>query len=224
MSVAILPQQKNDLLPERLAPMTFEEFMEWADEDTHAEWVNGRVIFLSASNRHQLLVVFLLRLISDWVEKSGVKGAVWTAPFLMRPRIGLPGREPDVIFLREENFGRLRENYIEGPGDLVIEVVSPESVRRDHMEKFAEYEAGGVGEYWIVDPTTQTAEFYVRDTGSNYFRRAALESLTEEHGGIYTCEMLGGLQIYVDWLWAKPLPPLFPIVSAWESLVTKATG
>lgn len=223
MPVVTLPQPQNDAVTERLAPplLTFEEFLDWADEDTHAEWVNGKVIFLSASNWHQRIIIFLIQIIGQWTELQNTGGAIWTAPFLMRCRVGLPGREPDLIYVREENMDRVRENYVEGPGDLVVEIVNPESVRRDHMEKFAEYEAGGVDEYWIIDPTTQTAEFYVRDAGAKYFRRAPLENMTEENGGIYTCEMLGGLQIHVDWLWQRPLPSLIPIITGWNPVSTK---
>ncbi len=217
MSVAALPQE-TESLAERLTPppMTFEEFLDWADEDTHAEWVNGKVIFLSASSWHQLTISFLLSLIQFWIDSKNIGGRLWTAPFLMRCRLGNPGREPDLVYLRDKNLARIQTNHMEGPGDLVVEIVSQESVRRDHVEKFAEYEAGGVGEYWIIDPASQTAEFYVRDAGAKYFRRATLENLTEENGGTYTCDILGGLRIEVDWLWQRPLPSLVPIVRKWD--------
>ncbi len=136
----------------------------------------------------------------------------------MRCRVGTPGREPDILHLREENFGRLRENYLDGPADLAVEIVSPESVRRDRIAKFTEYEAGGVGEYWIINPADRTAEFYVRDFGSSSSRRAPVEGLTEESGGVYTCAMLGGLVVNVAWLFATSLPSLAPIVRAWQAV------
>ena len=198
--------------------MTFEEFLEWADEDTHAEWVHGKVIFLSTSSRHQLLMLFLSRLVADWIEHIGDKGMVCTAPFLMRCQVGMPGREPDLLYVRDENRERIRTNYLEGAADLAIEIVRPESVRRDYMEKFAEYEAGGVGEYWIIDPATKVTEFYVRDTPSAaHFRRATLEDASTKSGGVYVCALLGGLRINTDWLFAADLPPLKRIRETWAT-------
>ena len=54
--------------------MTFEQFLSWASEDTHAEWVDGRIIFLSASNQHQLIVSFLLSLFRLWIDTQEVGG------------------------------------------------------------------------------------------------------------------------------------------------------
>ena len=61
-------------------------------------------------------------------------------------------REPDVLFLAKEHLGRLRDSHIEGPADLVVEIVSKESRGRDRGEKFYEYGEGGVPEYWLLDP------------------------------------------------------------------------
>ena len=49
-------------------PVTFEEFMEWADEDSRAEWVDGEIIVMAPSNLgHQDLLGFLYRLVDDFV-------------------------------------------------------------------------------------------------------------------------------------------------------------
>ncbi|MBC8140062.1 MAG: Uma2 family endonuclease [Armatimonadetes bacterium] len=199
--------------------MTFEEFLEWSDEDTYAEWVDGKVIFfLPVSNRHQLILGFLIHLLAEWKEETEDEGVVLFAPSLMRCRVGMPGREPDLMYLREENLGKVRTNYLEGAADIAVEIVSPDSVRRDFMEKFAEYEAGGVGEYWIIDPATGVAEFYIRDApDAPYFRRAPLTGATEEKRGVYTCHTLDSLQINVDWLFADPLPTLKSIRAEWET-------
>ena len=44
--------------------------------------------------------------------------------------------------------------------DLVIEVVSPESVERDRIKKYNDYETAGIREYWIIDPNNESYEFY----------------------------------------------------------------
>ncbi|MEZ5301901.1 MAG: Uma2 family endonuclease [Verrucomicrobiales bacterium] len=75
-------------------------------------------------------------------------------------RARFPGREPDIIFVASENLGRIKNAFLDGPADLAVEVISPESQGRDRGDKFYEYQAGGVREYWIIDPERQVAEFY----------------------------------------------------------------
>ncbi len=56
----------------------------------------------------------------------------------------------------------------DGPPDLVVEVISPESVGGDRGEKFHEYEGAGIAEYWLVDPQREVLEVYVLDDGERY--------------------------------------------------------
>ena len=147
--------QKQDAVAARREPpeekLTYEEFLAWADEDTLAEWVDGDVIMVSpASDRHQDLVRFLTALLSIYVKAKDL-GVIRPAPFQMKLA---NGREPDVLFIASEHVDRLQETYLDGPADLVIEILLPESAARDRGEKFYEYEAEGVPEYWLIDPHT----------------------------------------------------------------------
>ncbi len=85
------------------------------------------------------------------------------------------GREPDVLFIANDHLDRLKPPYLDGPADLVIEIISPESVKRYRGRKFFEYQAGGVAEYWLIDPAVQVAEFYqlAQLDGQRLFRRVA---------------------------------------------------
>src|SRR5438105_10399034 len=86
------------------ARMTYEEFLEWADEDTWAEWVDGEVIVMSpASLTHQRILTFLAALLSFFVEANQL-GEVLTAPFQMRLRTRPSGREPDLIFIARDRL------------------------------------------------------------------------------------------------------------------------
>ncbi len=177
--------------------MSYEAFLEWADEDTYAEWVNGKVIMTSpASQLHQRLVSFLDQFLGLYVYYRGL-GRILTAPFQMK----LPhsGREPDVLFVARAHLERLRTNYLDGPADLVVEVVSPESTGRDRGEKFYEYEAAGVPEYWLLDPQTRRAEFYRLDEEGRY-------QLIPLEEGRYVSVQLPGLWLRVDWLWQEEPP------------------
>lgn len=183
--------------PGQETTMTYREFLEWATEDTLAEWVNGRVVMTSpASARHQKLAAFLYDVLSAHVDTHNL-GTVFIAPFQMK----LPhsGREPDVLFLAKEHLARLRATYLEGPADLTIEVVSPESKGRDRGDKFYEYQEAGVPEYWLIDPATEHAEFYQLDAAGTY------QLVPPGEDGIYRSRILPDLWLRVAWLWQDPL-------------------
>ena len=201
--------------PGKAAPpgkMTYEEFLAWADEDTWAEWVNGEVIIMSpASLRHQQLAAFLGTSINFFVDARQL-GAVLTPPFQMKTGSDLPGREPDIIFIAREHVDRLRDTYLEGPADLVVEIISRDSRARDRGDKFYEYEQGGIREYWLLDYLRRQAEFYQLGADGIY----RLVPVGED--GIYRSAVLEGLWLKVEWLWQEPLPPLMSVLRAWRMI------
>lgn len=186
--------------------MTYEEFLDWCDEDTWAEWVDGEVVMVSpASVPHQRISRFLFVLLQTIVERHDV-GEVLSAPFPMRLGELRRGREPDLLFIAKEHLDRLKETYLDGPADLVIEIVSPESGPRDRGEKYYEYEAAGVREYWLIDPDRQQAEFYRLNRKNRY------ELIAPDADGIYRSEVIANFWIRVSWLWQKPLPRVLDVM------------
>lgn len=182
------------------APVSFEEFLAWADEDTHAEWVDGEVILMSPSSVRDLdLTAFLLRLLTEFVEPRQL-GRVFIHGLVMRLANRPSGREPDVLFVANEHADRLRETYLDGPADLVVEIVSLDSVGRDRREKLSEYEASGVPEYWLIDPLRQEAVFYQLGSDGRY-RPGRIDA-----AGFYHALVLPGFRLRVSWLWQRPLP------------------
>lgn len=189
--------------------ITYEEFLAWVDEDTWAEWVDGEVLLLTpASNKHQDLAGFLTALLRHFVE-AHQSGMVIPAPFQMKTGPHLPGREPDLLFIAQEHLHRLQHAYLDGPADLVIEIISPDSRTRDREQKFHEYERGGVREYWLLDPARQQAECYALGADGTY------QLLTEDTDGIFRSTILPGLWFTTDWFWQHPLPSLISVLRAW---------
>lgn len=153
--------------------MTYEEFLEWADEDTLAEWVDGVVVMTSpASLRHQEIMDFLRELLATYIKVHKL-GKVVSPPFQMK--LKRTGREPDLLFVTNEHLGRLKKTYLDGPADLVVEIVSPESQERDRSDKVREYSEAGIPEYWLIEPDMQQAIFYHLDTDGHY-HAAALDA------------------------------------------------
>ncbi|MDQ7029316.1 MAG: Uma2 family endonuclease [Ardenticatenia bacterium] len=181
--------------------MSYEEFLAWSGEDTHAEWEDGEVIvFMPPKDRHQDLVRFLAVLMDLFVQFYGL-GTVRFAPFEMRLSPKGPSREPDILFVAAEHAGRLTEERLEGPADLVVEVVSEESVTRDRVKKFREYQEAGVREYWVIDsrPGQSGADFWVLEGGS--YRAGEVDEV-----GVYRSSVLPGFWLRLEWLQAERLP------------------
>lgn len=188
------------------ATITYEEFLAWADEDTLAEWVEGRVVAISpASKRHQDVARFLANVLDLFARVQGL-GTVIIAPFQMQ--LPTSGREPDVLFVAAEHQDRLTPTRLAGAADLVVEVISPESRGRDRGDKFYEYQAAGVAEYWLIDPDMRRTEFYQLDDSGAY----AL--IAPDAAGIYRSRIMSGLWIDVAWLWQEPLPSVNRVLLA----------
>ena len=159
-----------------------------------------------ASKKHQLLVGFLEKALGTFVEQRDL-GIVLSAPFQMKVE---QGREPDLLFVGSEHLDRLKETHLQGPADLVVEIVSAESVGRDRGEKFYEYEQAGIPECWLIDPRTERAEFYQLTPRGRY----ELGRVDEE--GIYRSRELPGFWLRVGWLWQTPLPRMIDVLCELE--------
>lgn len=81
--------------------------------------------------------------------------------------------EPDLCFIARERVAIIEENYLSGPPDLIIEVVSESNRSHDTVVKYNDYERYGVKEYWLVDPR------------ENHIRVFALDGAAYQTLGIY---------------------------------------
>ena len=146
----------------KLAPpgrMSEEEFVAWCDEDTRAEWVDGEVIMMSPRNvDHGDLLRWLLGVLGAFIEERNL--GVVLPDVQVRLATQRTRRVPDIWFISSQRRDLLRRAHLEGPPDLIIEIVSPDSESRDWREKYLEYQAAGVREYWVIDPMSQHMEAY----------------------------------------------------------------
>lgn len=180
--------------------MTEEEFVAWSfREEINSEWVAGEVIVMSPKSTehdrvHHWLTV-LLTVFMEPRELGSVHGPELQVRFPEKPS----RRQPDILFLSKAHSDRLRTTYVEGPPDMIMEIVSPESLARDWRVKYLEYEAAGVSEYWVIDPMAEHAELYVLSAERKY------NSIAEREGWLVSTA-ISGFRIKPEWLWPATRP------------------
>lgn len=185
----------GQIVPQR---MSWEEYLQFGEENTLAEWIDGEVfIYSSNTAKHQQILGFLNRVIGLFIEIND-SGQLFTAPYAMKLSKLQRGREPDMLFVSREREHLITKTYLDGAADLAVEVISPESVERDTVQKFAEYETAGIPEYWLIDYTNQTAVFYVLDENGQY-QSAQMDD------GVFRSQVLPGFFIRPAWLWQERL-------------------
>jgi Uma2 family endonuclease len=131
------------------------------DDGRRFEVIRG-VLYVTATPTfpHQYAVGEIFSVLRDFGRRHGL-GLALVAPFNIRlpERIGDP-MAPDVMFFRKGNEPRDDGSDFQGVPDLVVEVLSPSTRRRDRTVKLEAYRDAGVAEYWIADPRARTVEVF----------------------------------------------------------------
>lgn len=125
-------------------------------------WDGELIMSPSPSFFHQEIVSRFYDALKAWVgpRKLG-KVAFAPADMVLAPRRAV---QPDVLFVTKERCDIIGTR-VNGPADLVAEVVSPESRSRDRIEKRDLYEQHGIREFWLLDPEAETVEVFVLTAG-----------------------------------------------------------
>lgn len=200
--------QSPSFVPQKL---TYEEFLREYDGQ-YAEYVDGEVFAnMSVTDKHDFLTKFLITILTFYVSTKKL-GRICGEPYQMKMKFDdkIKGREPDIFFVKTENLHRIKEKFFDGAADLVIEIISPESIIRDTEDKFEEYEAAGVKEYWIINPNRRTANFYGYDEKGKYKMLPILAD------GKFESLIIEGLWIKTGWLWQEDLPNLIDVLQDWK--------
>jgi Uma2 family endonuclease len=168
---------------------TFADLVQF-DETERYEIYDGRLISMALAPNmyHQRLVARLFRLL-DGFAQSHQLGEVILAPMdviLAEDNTA----QPDLLYISKENAGIARD-WVRGAPDLVVEILSPSSIRRDRYEKLEQYARFGVKEYWIVDPANRSLEILALQE-----KRFAVHSSAAETGQADS-KVLAGLAIDV---------------------------
>ncbi|MDC3414541.1 Uma2 family endonuclease [Aquibacillus sp. 3ASR75-11] len=136
------------------------------DEDVRYEVIAGKIYNMSPSPspKHQDVVTQLS--VDFGLYLRGENCRVFVSPIdvcLSDEREDLNKVEewvqPDLVVVCDSN--KINEKRIIGSPDLVVEVLSPSTAKKDRMVKYNRYQTAGIKEYWIVDPVHETVEVYL---------------------------------------------------------------
>jgi Uma2 family endonuclease len=144
---------------------TYEDYLSLPDDGKRYQVIEGEIYMVPApAPYHQDIVGKLFVLLRTFVEERGL-GRVYFAPCDVVLSEG-DIVQPDIFIISKEREHIITERNIQGPPDLVIEILSPLTAKLDKMLKKKIYERFGVEEYWLVDPEGEEIEVLTLKRGS----------------------------------------------------------
>lgn len=171
--------------------LTYDDFVHFPDDGKRHELIDGEhYVTRSPNTKHQRVLGNLHLIIGAWLEDHPV-GQVFLSPFdvVFTP---FDVVEPDLLYMSNERASQiLTDLNVQGVPELVIEIASPSTRKRDASLKRALYDRTGVSEYWIVEPKGDKVRVFRRN-GAAF---AAPVDLTREAGGVLTTPLLPGLDL-----------------------------
>lgn len=153
------PEDVNKQKIVRESQMSYDDYANMPDDGIRYELAAGKLEALTPAPHplHQLVVSE----IRDKVKSTcNTKYIIILSPvdvILSDTEV----RQPDLVMLHRDRLSLLTHKGIEGPPDLVVEVLSPSSIKRDREDKRKSYARYGVPEYWIIDMNNVALEQYV---------------------------------------------------------------
>jgi Uma2 family endonuclease len=171
--------------------LTYDDFVLFPDDGNRHELIDGEhYVTPSPVPRHQAILWNLVAVLAPYLETHPV-GRAFTAPLdVLFSDFDVV--EPDLLYISRERLDAvLTAKNVAGAPDLVVEIGSPGTRKRDETTKRRLYEHFGVSEYWVVDPEIDTVKVF-RQTGAGYTRVA---ELALEQGDVLTTPLLPGLEL-----------------------------
>ena len=152
---------------------SFADFLVWPEAEK-AEIIDGEAVMMAPPSRiHQKISGELFRQLANYLD--GKVCEIYAAPFAVRlfekdgdrPEEVGTVVEPDISIICSRD--NLDKHGCKGAPDMVIEILSPSTLRHDRLVKLGLYQRAGVREYWIVDPENRSVQVLLQD-GNGIFR------------------------------------------------------
>ena len=160
--------------PEIKKQYSFADYLTWP-EDERWEIINGEAYMQAAPTPlHQEVLGGIFVQLHNFFGGKDCK--VFPAPFCVRLTdiIEVPDEavniiiEPDITVVCDQS--KIDAKGCQGVPDLIVEIISPSSVKRDRFEKFNLYETAGVKEYWLVEPEARLVSAFTLLENKKYGR------------------------------------------------------
>ena len=154
---------------------TYADYLTWIDDQTR-ELIHGFIKKMSPAPRlkHAKVNSRIFWNLGTIIRRNKGTCEVFTAPFDVRfPKQGETAYDkidtvvqPDICVVCD--LSKLDELGCCGAPDMIIEILSPSSIKKDFTEKFTLYEESGVKEYWIVHPKDKAIHAYILQENGKY--------------------------------------------------------
>ena len=156
---AVSPRLAEEKWPPQ-GQWTYEDYKRLPDDGWRYEVIEGELHMAPAPRpKHQEATINLATAMSQFARSKRL-GKVYTVPIdVLLHGLASPV-QPDVLFIARDRLDIVKEEFIEGPPDLAIEVLSPSNWLDDRRTKFRLYARAGVREYWIVDLERRAIEVF----------------------------------------------------------------
>ena len=157
--------------------LTYDDFVLFPDDGKRHELIDGEhYVTPSPDIRHQQLLGRLHLLIGVWLQANPI-GELFLSPLdVVFSDVDVV--EPDLLFVSSRRAADIiTPKHVRGAPDLVVEIGSPSTRKRDETIKRRLYERAGVAEYWVVDPDLDVIRLY-RRTDAGFGRPVELSTET----------------------------------------------
>ena len=186
------------MLQAKALPITRHDYEEMPPGPPYYQVIEGDLVMSPSPNiYHQAIVTRICTLLMQFLEKKPL-GEVLIAPldvFLSEINV----YQPDVIFVSNQRRSILTEQGLEGPPDLVVEVLSPGTARFDKGSKRKVYARAGVEELWLVDAEARLIHVY------QLTKDAETPAATYDERAVFTTSLLPGLHLKAASIFKSPL-------------------
>lgn len=179
--------------------LTYDDFLLFPDDGKRHEIIDGEHYVTAAPNtKHQRVSMRLSVRLGGFVEVRQL-GELFAAPFdVVFSRFDVV--EPDLVYVSKARLADvLTAAHVRGAPDLVVEIGSPSTRKRDETIKRRLYERSSVAEYWAVDPDLDEIRVYRLVNG----RYARAITLSLEQGDVLTSPLFPGLELPLSEIFAE---------------------
>jgi len=180
---------------------TYEDYLKLPEEPGYRyEILEGFLVKEpTPAMHHQRVSAALFRQLADFFDGFDPKGELFFAPV----DVTLTNRnvlQPDILFISGSRKEILLGERVDGPCDLVVEIMSPANRRKDRLQKMEIYRKAGIPHYWLVDPEENTLEAFVLK-GEHY---ALIAAGAGGEGDKFTHPDFPGLDLDLDRVFRRP--------------------